>query len=113
MMEKWFPTIVDTEQGGYLSNLGVDWSVGEKQDKMIVTQARHLWSASQMARMFPEDPRYAAATETGFHFLRDKMWDMKYGGFYNDVNRAGDPINDEKRAYAMLLEFLDWRPTTN
>ncbi len=99
MMEKWFPAIVDTEAGGYLSNLSADWSVGETQDKMIVTQARHLWSASQMALFAPEDTRYEAATETGYRFLRDKMWDEEFGGFYNDVSREGTPLSGDKRAY--------------
>lgn len=99
MMEKWYPAIVDVEYGGYLSNLGPDWQVIDKQEKMIVTQARHLWSASQMAIKFPEDSRYGDATETGFLFLRDHMWDAEYGGFFNDVKQNGEVLLDEKRAY--------------
>ncbi|MEM7368116.1 MAG: AGE family epimerase/isomerase [Bacteroidota bacterium] len=99
MMHKWFPAIVDDSYGGYLSNLGKAWEVGDKQDKMIVTQARHLWSAAQMGMRFPQDSRYQAATKTGFEFLRDQMWDEEYGGFYNDVKQNGEVLVDEKRAY--------------
>lgn len=35
----------------------------------------------------------------GFLFLRDKMWDKEYGGFYNLVTRAGEPKEAMKQAY--------------
>jgi mannobiose 2-epimerase len=35
----------------------------------------------------------------GFYFLRDKMWDKKYGGFYNLVARDGAPKSTMKQAY--------------
>ena len=57
------------------------------QDKMIVTQARHMWSTAKAAEFF-HDTSYIAMARHGFHFLRDKMWDKEQGGFYTLVNRS-------------------------
>jgi mannobiose 2-epimerase len=35
----------------------------------------------------------------GFYFLRDKMWDKQYGGFYSLVARDGTPKSTIKEAY--------------
>ena len=68
------------------------------QDKMIVTQARHTWSTAKAA-MFYKDTSYISMSRHGFYFLRDKMWDKEYGGFYNLVTRQGEPKTMIKQAY--------------
>ena len=49
LLKKWYPLAIDKECGGYFSNISYDWQVEEKQDKMIVTQARHIWVLSKAA----------------------------------------------------------------
>jgi len=34
---------------------------------------------------------YKKGEEAGFRFLRDKMWDKQYGGFYTYTDRQGNP----------------------
>lgn len=102
LLEVWYPRTVDTLQGGFLSDFTFDWQPRGRQNKMLVTQTRHVWTASQAA-MFFQDNRYRRIAAHGFLFLRDKMWDKTYGGFYMLRNHEGGPVDydyqEEKRAY--------------
>ena len=103
LMDKWYPLAIDKKYGGYLTNLSYNWEVDSEQPKMIVTQARHIWATSKAA-MFLNNQLYADAAMHGFDFLKNKMWDQKYGGFYQMRNRQGgfsDYLNfkEEKRTY--------------
>ncbi|MCJ7467946.1 MAG: AGE family epimerase/isomerase [Maribacter sp.] len=76
----WYPKALDTVYGGYWSDFNYKWDKVGKQDKMIVSQARHIWTASQLA-LFYKDERYVKIAAHGYHFLRDQMWDSLNGGF--------------------------------
>lgn len=98
LLDKYYPRNIDTLYGGYLSTFTYDFQPQGEQDKMIVTQARHTWSTAKAA-LFYHDSSYISMSRHGFLFLRDKMWDQQYGGFYNLVNRKGEPKTFEKQAY--------------
>jgi mannobiose 2-epimerase len=92
---KWYPLTLDTVYGGYFSDLNYKWELEGRQDKMIVTQARHVWSTSNAVLYYQKDSdKFHKVAEHGFKYLRDVMWDKEYGGFYNLVNREGEPIRD-------------------
>src|SRR5215212_10225853 len=90
LIDKSYPNNLDTVYGGYLSAFTYDFKPYGDQDKMIVTQARHIWSTSK-AGTFYNDTSYIGMARHGFEFLRDKMWDNEFGGFFNLVNRKGEP----------------------
>jgi mannobiose 2-epimerase len=90
LLDKWYPQSVDTIYGGFLSTFTYDLKPTGDQQKMIVTQARHVWVNSKAALRYPDKSYYRKGAVIGFHFLADKMWDKKYGGFYNLVTRKGD-----------------------
>jgi mannobiose 2-epimerase len=102
LLNAWYPISLDTVYGGFLSDFTYDWQAYGPQNKMLVTQSRHVWTASQAA-MFYEEDSYLRIAEQGFYFLRDKMWDKTYGGFYMLRDRKGESIpliyGDEKRVY--------------
>ena len=103
ILKKWYPLTVDKEFGGYFSNLSYDWSVMPEQDKLIVTQTRHVWTTAKAAAFF-NDKSYEEISYHGYDFLKEKMWDDEFGGFYQIRNRKGELSNyegffDEKRAY--------------
>ena len=98
LIDKYYPLNIDTLYGGYLSTFTYDFQPQGEQDKMIVTQARHTWSTAKAA-MFYHDTSYISLSRHGFYFLRDKMWDQQYGGFYNLVIRKGEPKTFIKQAY--------------
>ena len=97
ILDKWYPAIIDYESDGYLSNLAADFSNLESQNKMIVTQARHLWVTAQVAKRRNSD-QYMKYAAHGYNFLL-KMWDQQFGGFYQDVDRDGNPLSEAKTAY--------------
>jgi cellobiose epimerase len=99
MLNVWYPRAVDSVYGGFLSTFTYDWKATGLQDKMIVTQARHTWSNSLASKLYPENPVYKKSANHGFLFLRDVMWDKTYGGFYNLVDRDGNPKEKIKTAY--------------
>ncbi len=103
ILPKWYPLSLDKKFGGYFSNLSYDFKILPEQDKMIVTQARHVWALSKVSHFFGENT-FKDYAYHGFKFLKDKMWDEKYGGFYAMRNREGNPSDylgyfEEKRTY--------------
>jgi mannobiose 2-epimerase len=98
LIDVYYPKNIDTVYGGYLTDFSFEFEPAGKQDKMIVTQARHVWTTSKAA-LFYKDTGYLAMARHGYVFLRDKMWDKQFGGFFTLVNRQGDMISDRKEAY--------------
>src|SRR5690242_1231144 len=98
LLDKYYPRTIDTVYGGYLSTFDYAFKPVGEQDKMIVTQSRNVWSTAKAA-MFYHDTSYISMSRHGFYFLRDKMWDKKYAGFYSLVTRDGTPKSTIKEAY--------------
>ena len=102
LLNKWYPSAIDSIYGGYLSNFSHDFHPEEKQEKMIVSQARHLWTTSKSSIYYPENKLYLRAAKHGFEFLKEKFWDGEYGGFYTLLDQKGNllPTGQEiKTAY--------------
>ncbi|WP_067033140.1 AGE family epimerase/isomerase [Allomuricauda sp. CP2A] len=100
LLHKWYPLTLDTVNGGYYSDLTYDFKIGENQNKMIVTQARHVWTNAVAAEHNPERKKeYLSYSEHGFQFLRDYMWDEENGGFHTMVTKEGEPMEGNKTAY--------------
>jgi len=103
IIPKWYPLCVDKIYGGYYSNLSSNFEIMPDQDKMIVSQARHIWATSKFAAFFDKE-MFKDIANHGFEFLKNKMWDDKFGGFYQMRNRKGE-VSDyhgfyvEKRTY--------------
>ncbi|MBN2349576.1 MAG: AGE family epimerase/isomerase [Bacteroidales bacterium] len=102
LLDVWYPSCLDTVYGGYLSDFSSDWHPDGPQQKMIVAQARLLWTASEAALMY-NNKDYQKYAAHGVQFLREKMWDNHYGGFYMYRNREGEDIGganaETKSAY--------------
>ncbi len=91
--ELWYPLSIDSAEGGFFSDINYKWQLEGKQNKMIVTQARHVWSASNAAIFYKKYDYLPKISAHGFKFLKNIMWDKKYGGFYDQVDREGKVIN--------------------
>ncbi len=98
LLEIWYPLTVDSSYGGFLSDFNYKWEPDGPQNKMLVTQARQLWTTSE-ASLFYDDSHYAHMAEHGFLFLKNTMWDDTYEGFYLLVNRQGEPIKPNNMGY--------------
>ena len=102
-LKSWYPLCIDTVYGGYYSDINSRWELEGRQEKMIVTQARHVWSTANAAMFYQKDNVLRTIGAHGIAFLRNKMWDQEYGGFYDLVDRQGEPVRENgqiiKRAY--------------
>jgi mannobiose 2-epimerase len=104
ILPRWYPLVVDHECGGYFTNVTCEWTLPPAQEKMIVTQARHVWTTSKVAQFLGDAGLYLPIARHGYEYLRDVMWDDRYGGFYQTRDRCGG-ISDcrgwreEKRTY--------------
>ncbi|MBL0744483.1 AGE family epimerase/isomerase [Chryseolinea lacunae] len=101
-LDKWYPLAIDSQYGGFLSTFTFDFKPTGDQDKMIVTQARHVWTNARASERYPDVAQYKENAHHGFLFLRDVMWDKTYGGFHTLVDRAGAVKatgHEEKTAY--------------
>lgn len=103
LLDKWYPKVIDKEDGGYLTNLNFDFSLAETQEKMIVTQARHVWTLSKATEFF-DIQEYKISSQHGINFLKNKMWDKINGGFYQIKSKEGNYSDvegwrNEKRVY--------------
>jgi mannobiose 2-epimerase len=105
LLQVWYPRTRDTVYGGFLSDFDYEWKNTGPDNKFIVTQARHVWTASKAAGYDPGNKLYPELAAHGFRFLRDYLWDQEYGGFYELVDREGTVIPSQqegritKRAY--------------
>jgi mannobiose 2-epimerase len=97
ILEVWYPCTIDSVHGGFLSDFDYKWEMKGRQNKMIVTQSRHVWTASTVAEFYPERKDYFLKIAAhGAQFLKEKMWDAERGGFYNLVTREGEVVNSSK-----------------
>ena len=96
LLSRWYPRAVDREHGGFLSDMDWRWRPVGAQERLIVTQSRHVWTASRAAMLFPDDTALLGASRHGFAFLRDVLWDRERGGFHQRVARDGRPVPDER-----------------
>ncbi len=104
IIKRWYPLVLDEECGGYYTNISHDWKIMPEQEKMIVTQARHIWTLSKAAEFLNDKKNYERMARYGFSYLKNKMWDEKYGGFYQIRSRDGEATElegwlNEKRVY--------------
>jgi len=99
LLDAWYPRAVDTAWGGFITTFSHDWNMVGKEDKMIVTQARHTWVTARASEHYPGESVYKAASASGFLFLKNKMWDHRHGGFHSLVSREGTVIDSSKNAY--------------
>jgi mannobiose 2-epimerase len=86
----WLEKSLDRVNGGYTINFGPRGEAKGPGVKMIVTQARQVWLFARLARAGYCGAECLEAAEHGYQFLREKMWDARYGGFYWQVDATGE-----------------------
>jgi len=85
----WYPKSIDRVNGGYIIGADANGVFNPLASKTLVTQARQVWLFSRLAREGVRSKEMLEAAAHGFDFLRDKMWDQRYGGFYWEVDATG------------------------
>src|SRR3972149_10551706 len=70
MFELWYPKSIDTVYGGFFSDINYKWELQGRQNKMIVTQARHVWSAANAAMFYQKNNELRSVARHGVEFLK-------------------------------------------
>ena len=104
ILRRWYPLVLDKEYGGYFTNVSSDWTLPPNQEKMIVSQSRHIWTLAKVSAYINSNSDYRSMALHGYPYLKNKMWDNEYGGFYQIRSREGglSDVNgwrNEKRTY--------------
>jgi len=100
----WYPSTVDTEDGGYRANHDLQGRWKGPANKSIVSQARNLWFYSRLARSQYGTHEHLRAASHGHEFLRGSMWDAEFGGFYWEVDPTGRrPTQSFKHVYGQAM----------
>ncbi len=86
----WYPQTLDRDRGGYLLNHDIQGRSKGSSNKDLVVQSRCVWFYSHLYRMGYGSKEHLDAARLGFEFLRDKMWDKQFGGFYWEVDVIGN-----------------------
>lgn len=86
----WYPQVIDFEDGGYRLNHDLKGNWRGPANKRLVTQARTLWFFSRLARTEYGTTKHLDAARQGYEFLRDRMCDKQFGGFYWEVDSSGN-----------------------
>jgi len=92
ILPAWYPRALDTENGGFWESFAEDWSRRPASTKFLVYQARMTWvpAAVAIADQDRRDP-YLNYTRHGLRFLKQRMWDAEYGGFFDRTDLEGRP----------------------
>ena len=85
----WYPQVVDEENGGYALPHDRSGFFQGTADKALVAQAHTLWFFSRLYNSGYGGPEHLAAAEHGYKFLRDRLWDDEFGGFFWAVDAQG------------------------
>ena len=101
LVRVWYPIAIDSNNGGFYSDFNFKWEREGEQKKMLVSQARHIWTASALSTFYGDD-NYTKIAAHGYNFLKDHMWDKEYGGFHTLLVQEGvylKPEGNTKSSY--------------
>lgn len=100
----WYPEVVDEKDGGYRLNHDESGAWRGPSSKYLVTQARTLWFFSRLAASRFGGAGHLEAARHGYEFLRARMRDGEFGGFYWEVDSSGRAAaSGEKRIYGQAF----------
>ena len=102
----WYPNVIDYEFGGYNLSYDIENKSISNGPKMIVSQARMLWFFSKIYKVKFKNKRFLRAADHGFTFLKEVMWDKKYGGFFWELDPTTKILKPKKHLYGQAFALI-------
>ncbi|MEL7077092.1 MAG: AGE family epimerase/isomerase [Cyanobacteria bacterium J06582_2] len=100
----WYPEVIDLAEGGYKLNHNLQGKWQGKANKSLVSQTRTLWFFAQMISSKYGTSEHLEAARHGYKFLRERMWDSQFGGFYWEVDSSGNVVTKpDKHCYGQAF----------
>lgn len=99
----------DETNGGFYTNVGKEGNVltnwGTNKD--MITQSRNAYGLTR-AYMLTGNDTYLKYAEKALEFMHYSAWDSINGGWYNSINKYGQPnnINEDKTAFNQHYALL-------
>ena len=101
----WYQHALDREHGGYIPQLDRRWRITDPSRKNLVPIARLIYNFCQGKLL--EGPEWCGeAARSGVDFLLKHFWDEGQGGYYWQVDRKGQPRDDDKATYGHAFAIL-------
>ena len=96
----WAEHAWDDKYGGVIVTIDREGDFTADKKKRLIMQARFLWTYSAAWRRGLKDPRYEELARKSYRYLVDKFHDQEHGGYFFELNRPGEPIDDTQHTYA-------------
>ncbi len=98
----WLRHGIDRENGGFYGIVDNDLRIDRTAPKMVVINARALWTFATAYRLFG-DPAYLDAARWSYQFLLEHFWDRRHGGLFWQVDYRGNALNPRKQIYGLAF----------
>ncbi len=97
----------DTLFGGYFTDIGRTGNVLNLNNKAMISQSRNAYGFAR-AYMLTGNEAYLQFAREGLNFLYDRAWDPNNGGWFNRMNRQGNPVGatSDKSAFDQHYALL-------
>jgi cellobiose epimerase len=113
----WYPEVIDTKHGGYRLHHDLQGKWKGPANKSLVTQARTVWFFSRLVNSPYRKNDYLKAAAHGYEYLRERMWDGDFGGFYWEVESEGNRVaKPDKHLYGQafgLYALVEYAKASN
>jgi mannobiose 2-epimerase len=101
IMPYWTKYSRDTISGAFFTNLDSLWKPFGSQDKYPSMISRHLFSYSAAYLLSGNENDLLIADRT-VKWLLDHAWDKEYGGWYDALDKEGNPIQTTKSTFVQV-----------
>ena len=94
----WTKYSLDTVDGAFITHLDRSWNQIEGTEKYPSMISRHVFSYS-VAYLFTGEEKYLKIASETVDFLLEHAWDNEYGGWYNCLDKQGNPTDTIKESF--------------
>ncbi|MDY0099768.1 MAG: AGE family epimerase/isomerase [Bacteroidales bacterium] len=101
IMPYWTKYSRDTAYGGFHTNLDSEWEPFGSSYKYPSMISRHLFSYSA-AYLLSGEEEYIRQADSTVEWLIGKAWDKEYGGWYDELDREGKPVQTTKTTFVQV-----------
>ncbi|MEA1896362.1 MAG: AGE family epimerase/isomerase [Bacteroidota bacterium] len=97
----WTKYSLDTIDGAFITHLDRSWNQINGTEKYPSMISRHVFSYS-VAYLFTGEEKYLKIASDAVDFLLEHAWDKEYGGWYNCLDKQGNPIDTTKGSFVQF-----------
>jgi mannobiose 2-epimerase len=94
----WTKYSLDTVNGAFITHLDRSWNQIEGTEKYPSMISRHIFSYS-VAYLFTGEEKYLKIASDAVNFLLEHAWDKEYGGWYDCLDKQGNPVETTKSSF--------------